>query len=92
MSVPNFGVCRCDEIEQIEAVFVAGIVIGAVEVLNGVDTGVVGEEDGVSDGGVGGETRVFEYTAVEDEFEHVGVGAVPRVGPVMSFLTKAMVG
>lgn len=49
----------------------------AVEVFERIEAGVVREVDGGGGGGVGGKTWVFEHTAVEDEFEHVGICAEP---------------
>lgn len=80
------------KLEQIKAVVEAGIDFRAVEVAEGVDAGVIREKDGGGDGGIGGETWVFEHTAVEDEFEHMGIGAEPGVGAVVGFLTEAVVG
>lgn len=90
--VPDFRLIGFEEIEQITAVFVAGVVIGAVEILDGVDAAVVREEDGVGDGGIEGETRVFENAAVEDELEETVVGAIPGVRTVVGFLAQTMVG
>lgn len=58
-----------EEFVEVEAVLGGGIVIGAVEVVKGVKGGVIREVDGVGGGGIGGETRVFEHTAMEEEFE-----------------------
>lgn len=80
------------EFEQPESVFRTDIVIGAEEVTEAVDSGVIREVDGVSGGGICCETRVFEHTAVEEEFEHEGVGTEPTVGVVVSFEAEAVVG
>lgn len=53
-----------------EAVFGAGIDVGAVEIFKGVDGGVVREVYGVGERRVGCETRVVEHAAVENELEH----------------------
>lgn len=47
---------------------VAGIDFTAVEVAEGVERGVVREEDDVGLGRIWSETRVFEDSTVEDEF------------------------
>lgn len=56
-----------------------GIHLRAVEVLEAVDSGVIGDVDCVGGIRVGRETWVFEHAAVEDEFEHKRVGSVPAV-------------
>jgi hypothetical protein len=63
----------------------------AVEVTERVDSCVVGEVDCVSGGRISGETRVFEHSSVENEFEHVGICSVPRVGFVVGFLAEAVI-
>lgn len=49
--IPQIRVVPGQKFEQIEALLGAGIVIGAVEVAEGVDAGIVREVDGV--GGLG---------------------------------------
>lgn len=81
-----------EEVEQIAAVEEAGVLVGAVEVAEGVEAGVVREVDGGGEIGIGGEAGVFEHAAVEDELQHRGVGAVPAAGGVVGFLAEAVVG
>lgn len=69
VAVPDLGVVLLEEMEEMEAVVGAGVVVGAVEVAEGVEGGVVREEDGVGFGRVVGEARVLEHAAVEDEFK-----------------------
>jgi hypothetical protein len=89
---PYAGAVVLEKIEQFEAVVGAGIDVGAVEVTEGVDGGVVREIDGVGGTGIGGEARVLEHAAVEDEFEHERVGAEPAAGERMGLLAEAVVG
>ena len=92
VSSPNVGtILFLNEIEQLEAVFHAGINVRAVEITERVDATVVREINGVSGVGIGCETRVLEHSTMEDEFEHQGVCAEPTVGLGMSPLAKAMV-
>ena len=89
---PDFGGVFLEEFEEFEAVVGAGVVVGAVEVAEGVEAGVVREEDGVGGGGVGGEARVLQHAPMEDEFQCRWVGSVPTVGAVVGFLAQAVVG
>ncbi|GFZ02100.1 exostosin family protein [Actinidia rufa] len=90
---PNLGrIVVLEKLEQIEAVFETGVDVAAVEVAEGVDPGVVGEEDGGSDSGIGGETWVLKHAAVEDQLEHKRFGSVPASGLIMGFLTQPVVG
>lgn len=92
VSSPNVGtILFLNEIEQLEAVFHAGINVRAVEITERVDATVVREINGVSGVGIGCETRVLEHSTMEDEFEHQRVCAEPTVGLGMSPLAKAMV-
>lgn len=45
--------------------------------MEGVKGGIVRDVDGVGGGGIGGETRIFEHTAVEEEFEERRVSSEP---------------
>lgn len=87
------GIPVLEESEEVEAVLGAGVVVvGVVEVAEGIEAGVVREEDGVGAAGVGGEAGVVEHAAVEDELEHEGVGAEPGAGLVVGLVAEAVVG
>lgn len=60
--------------------------------MEGVKGGIVRDVDGVGGGWIGGETRIFEHTAVEEEFEERRVSSEPWVWLVVGFGSKAMVG
>lgn len=66
--LPDLRRVMTEETVEVTAVLGGGVVIRAVEVMEGVKGGVIREVDGVSGGGIGGETGVFEHTAVEEEF------------------------
>lgn len=92
VSGPDLGGIAAEEVVEIEAVFGAGIDVGAVEESEGVDSGVVGEVDGVGTCGVRSEAGVLEDPTVENELEHVGVGSVPAVGSVVGLGAESVVG
>lgn len=58
-----------EEIVEVKAVLGGGVIIGAIQVMEGVEGGIIREVDGVGGGRIGGETWIFEHTAVEEEFE-----------------------
>lgn len=91
-ALPDARVVGPQEAVQIEAVVGAGVDVAAVEVAEGVEAGVVGEEDGVGEIRVRGEAGELEDAAVEDELEHEGVGAEPAAGAVVGGPAEAVVG
>lgn len=92
MASPNAGAIVLEKFEQLKAVVGAGIDVGAVEVTEGIDGGIVREIDGVGGVGIGGEAGVLEHAAVEDELQHERVGAEPAVGARMGLVAEAVVG
>lgn len=68
--IPRLGGVGGQELEQIEALLGAGVVIWAVQVAEGVDAGIVREVDGVGGLGICGEAWVFEHPTVENELQH----------------------
>lgn len=90
--LPDARIVRPQEAVEIEAVLGAGVDVAAVEVAEGVEAGVVGEEDGVGEIRVGGLAGELQDAAVEDELQREGVGAEPAAGAVVGGLPEAVVG
>lgn len=90
--IPHSRAVSPEEGIQIEAMFGARVHISAEEVPEGVEAGIKREEDSVSEGGIGGETRVLEHALVEVKLKEVRIGAEPAPGGVVGPDSKTMVG
>lgn len=81
-----------EKIKQVEAMVGVCVDVGAIEATEGINGGVVGEEDGIGGIGIGGEARVHEHATVEDEIRHQRVSTEPVSGARVGLLAKAVVG
>lgn len=88
---PYVGLIGVEEAVEIDAMVEAGVHLRTIEVLEGIEGGVVREEYGIGDGGIRGEARIFEYAAVEEELQEERIGPVPALGAVVGLKAEAMV-
>lgn len=72
--------------------FETGVDFWAKKVFETIDARIVWYVDGISLGGIIGETGVLQHSAVENEFQHERVSPEPTVGLIMRLVAETMVG